>query len=210
MSLRNTWRWLDDESDLPSFERINSKRLDPCDPESIQDNAEDNSRRDRSSLENPAFRCCHCKAWVESDPEVAGVKHRNHCPYCLHSRHLDRDKPGDRRSDCRAGMRPIGLTLKASHNKYRSDDGELMLIHNCLGCGKLSINRIAADDNAGQLFAIFETSNTLEHEIRVEISHQDIRLLCPLDLNLVLMRLYGSSQIDLAEKLNAPKERAIV
>ena len=147
---------------------------------------------------------------MESDPEMAGVKHRNHCPYCLHSRHLDEIKPGDRRSDCRAAMRPIGLTLKASHNKYGSDDGELMLIHHCLGCGALSINRIAADDNAEQLLAVFNTSAGLERDLRVDIARQGIRLLNPDDLNLVLMRLYGTPNIDISLKLPVIKERAKV
>ena len=176
-----------------------------------QDELLDTPRRDRSSLENPSFRCCRCKAWVESDPEVAGVKHRNHCPYCLHSRHLDRDKPGDRRSDCRAAMRPVGLTLKASHNKYGSDDGELMLIHHCLGCGKFSINRIAADDNAEQLLVVFETSAALEQDLRVDLARQGIRPLNPHDLNLVLMpSCMAQPGIDLVFKLPAVPERAKV
>ncbi len=206
MSTKNNWRWLDDESDQPAIERINHRHVFAH----ALNEEMDTSRRDRSSLENPSFRCCHCKAWVESDPAVAGVKHRNHCPYCLHSRHLDHDKPGDRRSDCRAAMRPIGLTLKASHNKYGSDDGELMLIHLCLGCGVLSINRIAADDNAEQLLAVFETSAGLERDLRVDIARQYIRLLNPDNLNLVLMRLYGTPNIDLSLKIPARIERAKV
>jgi DNA-directed RNA polymerase subunit RPC12/RpoP len=210
MSTKNTWRWLDDESDLPSIERISHRHNSAQNPEGAQNEPLDTPRRDRPSLENPSFRCCRCKAWVESDPELAGVKHRNHCPYCLHSRHVDQDKPGDRRSDCHAAMRPIGLTLKATHNKYGSQDGELMLIHHCLGCGRLSINRIAADDNAERLLDTFNASAGLDRSLQIEIARQGIRLLTPDDLNLVLMRLYGSHRIDLAEKLNAPKERAIV
>jgi DNA-directed RNA polymerase subunit RPC12/RpoP len=206
MSGNNSWRWLDDETDLPSIERINHRPHGARDSE----RAQDIPRRDRSSLENPAFRCTRCKAWVESDPEVAGVKHRNHCPYCLYSRHLDRDKPGDRRSDCRAAMRPVGLTLKASHNKYGSDDGELMLIHHCLGCGALSINRIAADDNAEQILAVFEASAALKQDLRVDLARQGIHPLNPGDLNLVLMRLFGKPGIDLAVKLTAVQERAKV
>jgi len=194
MSTKNSWRWLDDESDPPSFEKFNHSHFDLRDLDGTKDNPENPPRRDRSTMENPAFRCCRCKAWVESDPELAGVKHRNHCPYCLHSRHLDREKPGDRRSDCRAAMRPVGLTLKASHNKYGSDEGELMLIHHCLGCGALSINRIAADDNAEQLLVVFETSNGMKDDLFAEITRQGIRLLGPGNLNTVLMRLYGTGE----------------
>ncbi len=35
-------------------------------------------------------------------------------------------------------MKPIGLRFK--------NDGELMIIHRCVSCGKISPNRIAGDD----------------------------------------------------------------
>jgi hypothetical protein len=198
------WRqWSDDESDPPSFERIDHPPSDRHKPDDIP-------TRGHSILENPAFRCCRCKAWIESDPAVAGVKHRNHCPVCLFSRHMDEVKAGDRRSTCGAAMRPVGLTLKHSRNKYATDDGELMLIHLCLNCGKLSINRIAADDNAEQLIAVFEASAGLEKDLVTKFSLQGIRLLGPEELNLVLMRLYGVCRIGISDKLPAPKERANV
>jgi hypothetical protein len=37
-------------------------------------------------------------------------------------------------------MEPIGLRFK--------HDGELMIVHRCLSCGKISVNRIAGDDTA--------------------------------------------------------------
>jgi len=206
MTGKNNWRWLDDESDLPSIERINQRDNVNREPEAT----EEVLRRDRSKLENPSFRCCHCKAWVESDPEVAGVKHRNHCPYCLYSRHLDENKPGDRRSDCRSAMQPVGLTIKPSGNKYGSTDGELMLIHLCLNCCKLSINRIAADDNAERILAVFEASARPEKDLRMVFAQQGIRLLHSGDLNLVLMRLYGAPNIDLALKIPVSRVRAKV
>jgi RNHCP domain len=142
---------------------------------------------------------------VESDPEICGVKHRNHCPYCLFSRHVDEHKAGDRRSNCRAAMRPIGLTLKRSHNKYAVDDGELMLIHECLECGKLSINRIAADDNAELLLTVFTRSSEIDTQLLERLDAQGIRLLGMGDLNIVLSRLYGIgeslSQISLASPI---------
>ena len=45
-------------------------------------------------------------------------------------------------------MKPIGLTFKK--------DGELMIVHKCLNCGKISRNRIAGDDNP---YAIVPLSN---------------------------------------------------
>jgi hypothetical protein len=83
-----------------------------------------------------SFRCNHCRLDVPTD--APGTAHRNHCPNCLWSRHVD-DDPGDRASDCLASMEPIAITVRK--------DGEWVLIHRCNGCGTLSSNRIAGDDN---------------------------------------------------------------
>ena len=89
-----------------------------------------------------------CKSWVSSSREACGVNHRNHCPFCLVSLHVDQTRAGDRRSACRSRMVAIGLTFKKVSKRYPGEgQGELMLIHRCTGCGKISINRIAADDN---------------------------------------------------------------
>jgi hypothetical protein len=192
MSTKNMGRWSDDNSDLPLIQRIPRRNTGDQEPEAAPN-------QKRAFQDNAAFKCCRCKAWVESDPEVCGVKHRNHCPYCLVSRHVDELKTGDRRSDCRAAMRPIGLTLKRSHNKYAVDDGELMLIHQCLGCGKLSINRIAADDNSEMLLSVFDHSGEVDSQQLERFEEQGIRLLGRNDLNLVLSRLFGNSGIRIEE-----------
>ena len=64
-----------------------------------------------------------------------GTQHRNHCPNCLWSRHVDSDVPGDRAADCAAAMEPIGVSVR--------DDGEWALVH-----------RIAGDDNPLMLMRI--------------------------------------------------------
>ena len=95
------------------------------------------SSGDRSHVKPPkSFRCVHCRLDVPTD--APGTAHRNHCPTCLWSRHVD-DDPGDRASDCLASMEPIAITVRK--------DGEWVLIHRCNGCGTLSSNRIAGDDN---------------------------------------------------------------
>jgi hypothetical protein len=43
-----------------------------------------------------SFRCGHCG--VEVSLDAPGTSHRNHCPSCLWSRHLDRNVPGDRKA----------------------------------------------------------------------------------------------------------------
>ena len=75
----------------------------------------------------------------------AGTDHRNHCPNCLYSIHLD-NKPGDRESECHGRMEPIGVWVRKN--------GEWAIIHRCVRCGKISSNRVAADDNPMKLTAL--------------------------------------------------------
>jgi hypothetical protein len=84
-----------------------------------------------------AFKCGHCKQFIGAP--IAGGRQRNHCPNCLYSRHVDDSMPGDRKSTCGSLMAPVGLMTRRN--------GEMVLIHRCLGCGKEDPNRIAADDN---------------------------------------------------------------
>jgi hypothetical protein len=83
-----------------------------------------------------SFRCSHCRLDVPTS--APGTAHRNHCPYCLWSRHVD-DEPGDRASDCGASMEPIAIAVRK--------DGEWVLVHRCNGCGVLKSNRTAGDDS---------------------------------------------------------------
>ncbi|MCI8480436.1 MAG: RNHCP domain-containing protein [Oscillibacter sp.] len=89
------------------------------------------------------FRCKACGRQV--DPAGAGSRHRNHCPYCLSSLHLD-STPGDRASGCGGLMDPIAVWVRR--------DGEWAVIHRCRRCGALSSNRTAADDNPAKLLGI--------------------------------------------------------
>lgn len=77
--------------------------------------------------------------------EGAGSKHRNHCPYCLTSKHVD-TKPGDRASLCQGLMEPVSIWVK--------DNGEWSIIHRCTSCGRFKSNRIAADDDKHQLIEL--------------------------------------------------------
>ncbi len=89
------------------------------------------------------FVCKNCGREVV--PMGAGSDHRNHCPYCLHSVHLD-NEPGDREADCGSIMEPIAAWVR--------NNGEWAIIHRCKWCGTLSSNRIAADDNPVKLMSI--------------------------------------------------------
>jgi RNHCP domain len=74
-----------------------------------------------------------------------GTAHRNHCPNCLWSRHVDQF-PGDRKASCQAAMEPVAVAVRP--------DGEWALIHRCTGCATLRENRIAGDDNVMVLMSV--------------------------------------------------------
>lgn len=76
---------------------------------------------------------------------------------------MDLKTPGDRQSPCGSRMMPIGLTLKnIRENPFTGRvSGELMIVHACLGCNKVSANRIAGDDNSYQILQLFDNSKKL-------------------------------------------------
>jgi hypothetical protein len=90
-----------------------------------------------------SFTCLVCNTSI---PGAAfGTRHRNHCPHCLWSRHLD-DEPGDRRCPCREPMEPVAIEVRRT--------GEWAVVHRCTGCGVLKANRIAGDDHELALLAL--------------------------------------------------------
>ncbi len=96
-----------------------------------------NVRRARRAREGrDSFRCGHCR--LDVPIQAAGTAHRNHCPNCLWSRHVD-DSPGDRGADCGALMEPIAITVRGG--------GEWVLVHRCRACDEIHLNRTAGDDN---------------------------------------------------------------
>lgn len=138
------------------------------------------------------FRCAHCHAQVASAHMFSGVNNRNHCPYCLWSCHLDLFVAGDRLSACKAPMKPIGLTMKPGRNKYRREArGELMLIHQCIECKILSINRIAADDDSQTVLSVFRESFTLDHQTQVVCQQNGIAVLNGSHAEIIQVQLYG-------------------
>ena len=71
---------------------------------------------------NDTFTCKVCGRLCT--PQEAGSDHRNHCPNCLSSLHVD------------------------------IEPGDWAIIHRCKRCGALSSNRVAADDNPMKLMSI--------------------------------------------------------
>lgn len=85
------------------------------------------SRKD----ENKGFICEQCGHKVLP---LTNGSYRNHCPFCLYSKHLD-SEPGDRQCSCSGLMEPIGL-------QYNSQKG-FQIIHECIRCGQRKVNRVA-------------------------------------------------------------------
>lgn len=79
------------------------------------------------------FLCANCKEDVQPLHYTA----RDHCPYCLHSLHLDVN-PGDRASECKGMLEPIGI--KKHRDSYK-------IIYRCRKCKEKRVNIAAADDN---------------------------------------------------------------
>jgi predicted RNA-binding Zn-ribbon protein involved in translation (DUF1610 family) len=136
------------------------------------------------------FKCRNCGFFVTQNRELSGVNNRNHCPRCLWSRHMD-ITPGDRKSDCLSRMEPVGLTVKHVNKKYGCAVGELMVIHVCTGCGKVSINRIAADDDPDVIHTIFTISLEMPLELRERLTEEAILLLQHEERQIVRRQLYG-------------------
>ena len=86
------------------------------------------------------FICVNCGKEVSP----LGYTSRNHCPYCLHSIHIDIN-PGDRSNTCKGVLVPIGVETKK---------GEYMIQFKCKKCGTISRNKMATDDNYDELLRI--------------------------------------------------------
>ena len=150
------------------------------------------TRPGRNTTLSDDFVCHHCGAYVSAAVALSGVGNRNHCPYCLSSRHLDLFEAGDRLAACKARMRPVGLTLKRVANKYAVyQGGELMLVHVCDDCGRVSINRIAADDVADMILSVLEQSAALSSDTCDLLAQNSVILLRTSEIDVVRQGLFG-------------------
>ncbi len=147
---------------------------------------------DSLEIKAGGFLCSFCHVFIPINKRM-GTGNRNHCRVCLWSKHVDKDKPGDRKSDCWQGMKPIGLTFKhEGMDKYgKPRQGELMLIHVCQGCNKVSINRIAADDDTKAILEVFDQAKKLEPQTLKTLEDQHIRVLDDNDLVEIKNQLFG-------------------
>jgi Zn finger protein HypA/HybF involved in hydrogenase expression len=77
------------------------------------------------------FVCEHCHKKIEPLNYTA----RDHCNYCLHSKHVD-ISPGDRKNNCLGLLKPIGL------EKFKDT---YKIIFQCTKCHQRHKNIIATD-----------------------------------------------------------------
>ncbi len=67
-----------------------------------------------------------------------GYSCRNHCPICLHSKHVDKN-PGDREEMCHGILEPVSLEIDSKKGN--------VIIFRCKKCGMIRKNKAAEDDN---------------------------------------------------------------
>jgi DNA-directed RNA polymerase subunit RPC12/RpoP len=80
---------------------------------------------------NDPFTCENCGKEVL--PTDSGT-YRDHCPFCLYSKHVDVN-PGDRANSCKGLLKPIDLD--------KGKKGTLVIIYKCLRCSAEVRNKMA-------------------------------------------------------------------
>lgn len=93
-------------------------------------------------------------------------------------------------------MEPIGLTFKNEGvDKFtgKPKQGEILLIHHCLGCDKISINRIGADDKPEEILKIFAKSKTLSQDLKSKLEEEEIKILGSSDEEEIRTQLFGKN-----------------
>lgn len=95
-------------------------------------------------MRDEEFICENCGKNVEK----LRVTARDHCPFCLYSKHVDHS-PGDRKNTCQGMLKPIGI------EKFK---GTYKIIYQCEKCRENHKNIIAPDDNMDKIIEISKIS----------------------------------------------------
>ena len=96
----------------------------------------------RFNMVDENFICEYC------GKEVAKLNYteRDHCPYCLYSKHVDIN-PGDRKNECCGLLEP--MDIEKFKDTYK-------IIYKCQKCGKDHKNVMAVDDNFNKILEIMQ------------------------------------------------------
>jgi len=91
------------------------------------------------------FICEYC------GKEVSKLEYsaRDHCPYCLYSKHVDIN-PGDRANSCKGLLKPVDI------EKFKDT---FKIIYKCEKCGENHKNIIAIDDDMNEIIRISSNKN---------------------------------------------------
>lgn len=103
------------------------------------------------------IKCGNCGS--EFSLDIPGGRHRDHCPHCLHSVHID-NRPGDRNAWCGSGTHDIwtpSILVPVGKSEIR---GVPSIVYQCEKCKAIKINKYAPDDN-GKLISKLPTVNVL-------------------------------------------------
>jgi hypothetical protein len=110
------------------------------------------------SKENRGFICLACNRRVKP---LTNGSYRNHCPFCLTSRHVD-EAPGDRAGRCFGLMDAVAM--------HWSSRKGWQLLHRCRRCGVERLNRVAEDteqpDGIEALLGLVERVSRLQRDAR--------------------------------------------
>lgn len=93
-------------------------------------------------------------------------------------------------------MPPVALAFKhAKPDKYgNARVGELMIVHVCPVDGRISPNRVAADDDVDAIAAVF--GHEVDDELRDDIVESGVQLAEADDRSEVMRQLYGAPATD--------------
>ena len=95
-------------------------------------------------------------------------------------------------------MQPIAIAFKDYKiNPFTNrGSGELMIIHQCLNCGKISPNRIAGDDNEYQILSILKESTDLNKKLAIQLRNMGLELITTSNSEEALTSLFGINYQD--------------
>ena len=108
---------------------------------------------------NDAFKCENC----HHDNPKANKGCRNHCRFCLHSKHVDKIVPGDRLSECQGLMEPIQIEFDRKKGQQ--------IRQRCLKCTKIMLNKTAEDDNLQAIISLMKRHNRNNAKVFKKVHH---------------------------------------
>ncbi|MBQ8131988.1 MAG: RNHCP domain-containing protein [Bacilli bacterium] len=86
------------------------------------------------------FICENCGKKVQK----ANYTARDHCPYCLYSKHVDIN-PGDRQNTCKGLLKPVGI------EKFKDT---YKILYKCTKCNQEHKNIMANDDDMNEIIKV--------------------------------------------------------